>query len=308
MIYTITPSPSLDLIMTVPTKIIHGETYRAQSEEIRPGGKGINISIVLRNLGVTSTALGFVAGFSGDELMRLASASGINTGFIRVRRGRTRINLRLKESSNTLSDTKIHGLGPTVTENDITYLLNKVKSLQDGDFLVLAGIVPPSLPQNIYTKFFEVINDKNVNVIVDVTADYLKSIVKYRPFLVKPNLAELSEYVDFTVNDKDSILKAATKILNDGAQNVLVSLGHMGALFLSHDFHLFIDSLGGDAIDSTGAGDSMIAGFLSEFLNSHDLKLSAYKAVATGCATATSYGTATSDYINSLYNEYISNI
>ena len=152
MIYTVTTSPTLDLIMDINDPLISGGAYRASHEELRPGGKGINISIMLCHLGITSTALGFVAGFSGDELMRLTAASGIQTGFIRVRRGRTRINLRIKDH---LKETRINGLGPAVTAQDLEYLLRKLKSLTDEDILVLGGIVPPTLPQDIFKTFFK---------------------------------------------------------------------------------------------------------------------------------------------------------
>ncbi len=154
MIYTVTSSPSLDLIVSLSSTLESGGNFRAIEEELRPGGKGINISIMLKNLGCNSTALGFVAGFSGDELMRMTMASGINTGFIRVRRGRTRINIRIKDTK----ETKINGLGPTVTSDDINYLINKIKIIKENDILVLAGMVPPSLPQDIYRTFFENIN------------------------------------------------------------------------------------------------------------------------------------------------------
>ena len=181
MIYTVTTSPTLDLMMDLNEALISGGSYRATHEELRPGGKGINISIMLRHLEITSTALGFVAGFSGDELMRLTAASGIQTGFIRVRRGRTRINLRIKDHQK---ETRINGLGPAVTAQDLEYLLRKLKSLTDDDILVLGGIVPPTLPQDIFKTFFKALEGKKTKVIIDTSPEFLEAILEFKPFFL----------------------------------------------------------------------------------------------------------------------------
>lgn len=296
MIYTVTSSPSLDLILTLPTKLESGGNFRVVDEELRPGGKGINISIMLKNLGISSTALGFVAGFSGDELMRMTMACGINTGFIRVRRGRTRINIRVKDTK----ETKINGLGPTVTPDDINYLINKIKIIKDTDILVLAGMVPPSLPQDIYKTFFENIKP-GTKVIVDTTPDVAAPLLKFKPFLVKPNLYELQDYLQTVLDNDEKVIDAARQVRAHGAQNVLVSMGKSGAVFVDeHDRANIIPAPGGDAIDRTGAGDSMIAGFIKDYLENKDLKSAAFMAVATGAATATHNGIASKEYVQQL--------
>lgn len=306
MIFTVTTSPSLDLVMDLSGQVRPGKTLRAVREELRPGGKGINISIMLKNLGVTSTALGFVAGFSGDELMRLTTAAGIQTGFIRVRRGRTRINLRLKAQSvsDLHQETRINGLGPIITPDDINYLVRKVSALKTGDFLVLAGTVPPSLPQDIYTTFFKALDQKKVDVIVDAPAELLHAVLRYHPFLIKPNLDELKGYLNKELSTTAEIIKAAHYLQKEGAQNVLVSMGSFGAVFVNNDGReLILRAPGGVAVDKTGAGDSMVAGFLASYIKHHDLKLAAKLAVAAGSATALSNGIARQDTVLELYEQ-----
>lgn len=339
MIYTVTTSPSLDLVMQLGTPLVTGKTHRAIKEELRPGGKGINISIMLHNLGITSTACGFVAGFSGDELMRLLAAVGVKTGFLRVRRGRTRINVRIKDGSNlnalnaldgnsTSADdnatlaaalasnsgavqweggmqTGINGLGPDITADDIQYLVRKITSLTKDDFLVLAGMVPPSLPQDIYSTFFANFKDQNApRVIVDAPADQFKYVLKYHPFLIKPNRQELSDYLQLELKDADSILDACRRLQDEGARNILVSLGQFGAIFMDENHHPYrIAAPSGHLIDKTGAGDSMIAGFLADYLTNHSLESAAYMAVATGSATAFSGGIATKETVQKLRDQ-----
>lgn len=302
MIYTVTTSPSLDLLMQLQTPLCVGQNNRAIKEELRPGGKGINISIMLYNLGVTSTAFGFVAGFSGDELMRLTAATGVKTGFIRVRRGRTRINVRIKEQP---AQTSINGLGPEVSADDIQYLVRKISGLTSDDYLVLAGMVPPSLPQDIYATFFESLKDgSQPKVIVDAPADQLKYVLKYQPFLIKPNLKELGDYLNMQITDARSALEACQRLQSEGARNILVSLGRHGAIFMDENHNaLRIAAPGGELIDRTGAGDSMIAGFLSDYIEHHNLESAAYMAVATGSATATTDGIATRERVLELRSQ-----
>lgn len=299
MIYTVTPSPSLDLVMQLQTKLKVGSTHRASKEEMRPGGKGLNISIMLHNLGVTSTAFGFVAGFSGDELMRMMAATGVKTGFIRVRKGRTRINVRIKEN---VDQTSINGLGPEVSADDIAYLIRKISSLTTDDYLVLAGMVPPSLPQDIYSKFFESLKPESMpKVIVDTPCEQFKYVLKYKPFLIKPNINELRQYTNKALQDRNSVLEACYQLQAEGARNILVSLGKLGAIFLDEsrqDYRIYAP--GGIVQDKTGAGDSMIAGFLADYIQNHSLESAAYMAVATGSATAITEGIATQDIVHQL--------
>lgn len=305
MIYTVTTSPSLDLIMKLQNPLAIGQTNRAVGEELRPGGKGINISIMLHNLGVTSTAFGFVAGFSGDELMRLTAATGVKTGFLRVRRGRTRINVRIKESKETPEQTSINGLGPEVSADDIQYMLRKLSGLTSEDFLVLAGMVPPSLPQDIYSSFFEALKEgSQPRVVVDAPADQFKYVLKYRPFLIKPNLYELRDYLGVQFTDGNSVLQACYRLQEEGARNILVSIGKYGAVFLDELGNATrIAAPGGQMIDKTGAGDSMISGFLADYIVNNNLKSAAMMAVATGSATATTDGIAIRDTVERLRSE-----
>ena len=346
MIYTVTTSPSLDLMMQLPGSLLPGSAHRVVKEELRPGGKGINISIMLHNLGIPSTAFGFVAGFSGDELMRLTAALGVNTGFLRVRRGRTRINVRIQSQERVLPEspssaipsvagantvagkeaavaiagavaaaaelsneqTSINGLGPEISANDIQYMVRKLSALKGDDFLVLAGMVPPSLPQDIYATFFESLNPNSApHVIVDAPADQLHAILKYHPFLIKPNLKELSDYLKWELNDAPKVLQACEHLKKEGARNILVSLGKHGAIFADEHGNAYrIAAPGGSMVDKTGAGDSMIAGFLADYTVNHSLESAAYMAVATGSATAITDGIATKEIVMQL-REQMSN-
>lgn len=298
MIYTVTTSPTLDLMMDLNEALISGGSYRATHEELRPGGKGINISIMLRHLEITSTALGFVAGFSGDELMRLTAASGIQTGFIRVRRGRTRINLRIKDHQK---ETRINGLGPAVTAQDLEYLLRKLKSLTDDDILVLGGIVPPTLPQDIFKTFFKALEGKKTKVIIDTSPEFLEAILEFKPFLVKPDKLELSSYLKLDFTEEKDIFKALHYLKDKGAQNILLSLGKRGTYFMTADSKLTYIACpkaeNAPNLDKTGAGDSMIAGFLFDYLETANLNSAALMAVAAGSATATAIGIASKDEV-----------
>ncbi len=289
MIYTLTASPTLDLLMTLTSTLDAGGTYRAESEEIRPGGRGINISIMLKNLGITSTAVGFVAGFSGDELMRLTSASGIKTGFIRVRKGRTRINLKLRDSDGAV--TRINGLGPVVTDNDASYLYRKMSSLEKGDFLILAGVIPPSMPQDMYLTCIEQAKNKDVSVILDCPPQIWDEALPLEPFLFKANLRDIKNYSKCNLEDPHLIIQIGNEILDKGAKNVLISLGANGAVFVSrHTEAIHIKAPDSDVIDRIGAGDSMIAGFIADYLENLDIKSAAINAVAAGTATAATLG------------------
>ncbi|MBU3844616.1 MAG: 1-phosphofructokinase family hexose kinase [Candidatus Anaerobiospirillum pullicola] len=316
MIYTVTMSPSLDLVIQLASPLQVGQTQRAIKEELRPGGKGINISIMLHNLGVMSTAFGFVAGFSGDELMRMTAATGVKTGFLRVRRGRTRINIRIKDGTpaeqSAMQDgtvkwahgvqTSINGLGPEVAPDDIQYLMRKLAALTAEDYLVLAGMVPPSLPQDIYSKVFTCFKPSAApKVIVDAPADQFKYVLKYHPFLIKPNLRELSDYLKLELKDAPSVLEACHRLQCEGARNILVSLGAHGAIFVDERCtSLRVSAPGGPLVDKTGAGDSMIAGFLADYHKNKSLESAVYMAVATGSATATSEGIATREQVEKL--------
>lgn len=299
MIYTLTPSPSLDLVMSLSRELQAGGAFRATEESLRPGGRGINISIMLRNLGLDSTALGFVAGFSGDELMRLTSESGIKTGFIRVRRGRTRINLKLHDPK---VETKINGLGPVVSTNDIEYLKHRISQFHDGDFLVLAGNIPPSLPQDIYGTFCNTVSNKAIKVLLDAPCELWDSVLPYHPFLFKANLTELREYAGQNDLQDEDIKNMGKNFCRQGAQNVLLSLGSRGAWYFGEDDDELFISIPDlpEIVDKTGAGDSMIAGFLSDYITYNDIRSAVKTAVAAGSATAGSPYLASASEVQTL--------
>ena len=299
MIYTLTASPSLDLLMTLPATLESGGTYRADSEEIRPGGRGINISIMLKNLGFDSTALGFVAGFSGDELMQLTAEAGIKTGFIRVRKGRTRINLRFKDQDGEY--TRINGLGPVVSDLDANYLIRRINDLKGGDFLILSGIIPPSMPQDMYKRCIEQVKNKEVSVIMDCPPELWRDALPHNPFLFKANLRDLRSYTGCAPDNPEEIIEAARDILKAGACNILVSLGSRGAVFVSKNSEpLHIKAPSSCIIDRVGAGDSMISGFVADYITTHDIKSAAMTAVAAGTATAGTKGLGSSVQVQSL--------
>ena len=271
MIYTVTTSPSLDLVMQLSSPLTQGQVNRVAHEELRPGGKGINISIMLHNLGVTSTAFGFVAGFSGDELMRLTAALGVKTGFLRVRRGRTRINVRLKSEGQS-GQTSINGLGPEVSSDDIAYLVRKIAKLTSEDYLVLAGMVPPSLPQDIYSTFFECLSSQpqlnRPKVIVDAPAEQFKYVLKYGPFLLKPNLKEFSEatgkqFDPATPGFFGEAVDAGRKLCKRfGISNLLVTLSEHGMIFIpaaDQETPFIIPTEALEVFDVSGAGDTSLA-------------------------------------------------
>lgn len=294
MIYTITFNPALDYIMHTD-KVTMGITNRSVSEEIQFGGKGINVSVILNRLGVDTTALGFVAGFTGDELCNRLNKTGVLTDFIKLADGFTRINVKIKGDS----ETEINATGPEITDNDIDALFKKLENLKQGDTVVLAGSIPKSLPQDIYEKIAEFLKDKNIRFAVDATGDLLLNVLKYKPFVIKPNNFELEEICDCEIHSDEDLLSSAKKLQNLGALNVLVSLGADGAFLLdeSGETHK-IKAHRITPINTVGAGDSMLAGFLCGAEKGYDYALKL--ANAAGGATAASMSLATKQEIFAL--------
>lgn len=280
MIYTVTLSPSLDLILDLNNTLLDGGVYKVKSECYRAGGRGINVSIMLKNLELESTALGFVAGFTGDEFMRLCASYGIKTSFVRARRGKTRINLRI----NGQNQTKINGVGPDVSMDDISYLLKKIAASDDDDFLVLAGDIPQNLPQNIYSSFFECIKDKKVKVIVDSNLKVTLPVLNLHPFLVKTNLSEIKIHTGTTLVTDNEIYAFAKDLCQKGAQNVIIVLNEYSSIFCAQDEAFKIIAPKVDYIDAVGAEDCLIAGFIQGFIQTDNLKDACI--MATACAVA----------------------
>ena len=265
MIYTVTFSPTLDYVVEID-QFRTGAINRTSSERVYPGGKGVNVSLALQNFGFPSTALGFTAGFTGAEIRRLILNTGVKSNFINVEHGMSRINLKI------LSDTEtaINGQGPVITDEDIGTLYARLRCLVDGDFLVLAGHIPDSLPSNMYEQVLEFLEGRNLNVVVDAEKELLTGTLKYHPFLVKPNADELSEIFGTRITDRQQAIPYARKLKEEGARNVLVSLGGNGAVLLTEDGSvLSAGALKGSVVSSVGAGDSMVAGFIAGYLNSN---------------------------------------
>lgn len=282
MIYTVTFNPSLDYIVTVP-QFTCGVVNRTRKELIYPGGKGINVSMVLKNLGYDSTALGFLAGFTGDKLKSLLEEKGIRADFIVVKEGMTRINVKLRSEQ----ETEINGQGPKIGTADIDRLYGQLDALKDGDILVLAGSIPDVLPQTIYMDIMKHLQTKNLRIAVDATKDLLANVLQYRPFLIKPNNHELGEIFGVEITEKEDVIRYARKLQEMGAQNVLVSMAGDGAVLVAEDKTVYqADAPKGEAVNSVGAGDSMVAGFLAGFLEQGDYRRAFAMGVCTGSASA----------------------
>ena len=299
MIYTVTFNPSLDYIVTV-NDFMTGIVNRTSKEIIFPGGKGINVSMVLKNLGCENTALGFMAGFTGREIIRLLEEKGISTDFIHVAEGTSRINVKLRAQK----ETEINGQGPAIASADIKKLYEKLDSLQDGDILVLAGSIPDTMPESMYMDIMEHLQNKKLNIVVDATKDLLMNVLAYHPFLIKPNNHELGEIFHETITEKDDVVKYAKKLQEKGARNVLISMAGEGAVLVSEDKSVFMaEAPKGTLINGVGAGDSMVAGFLAGWMKSHDYKEAFRMGVACGSASAFSEYLADSEMIEKVYNQ-----
>ena len=294
MIYTVTFNPALDYIMHTDD-VAMGVTNRSVSEEIQFGGKGINVSVILNNLGADTTALGFVAGFTGDKLCEELSKSGIKTDFVRLESGFTRINVKIKGKT----ETEINAKGPDISFEVTEKLFEKLRNVKSGDTVVLAGSIPSSLPDDIYEKILKTLDGKNIRFAVDATGKLLLNVLKYKPFVIKPNNFELEEIVGHKLNSEEDLISAARKLQNMGAVNVLVSRGKDGALLLDEfgKIHkVYAHNI--TPVNTVGAGDSMLAGFLCGAEKGYDYALKL--ANAAGGATAASMSLASKNEILSL--------
>lgn len=293
MIYTITFNPALDYIMTVE-KFDKGVVNRSKSEKILPGGKGINVSLVLSNLGVDNTALGFIAGFTGKNIEDILINRGCRTDFVKLEDGLSRINVKLLSEP----ETEINGNGPNINEDDVKKLYNKLDMLTRDDVLVLAGSVPSSLPADIYRDIISYVSEKGVKIVVDATGDLLVKCLEYKPFLIKPNNFELEQMFNTKLNSREDIVKCAHKLKKMGAVNVLVSMGVDGAILLDEFGKCYdLNAPKGKVINTVGAGDSMVAGFLAGFYEKNDYEYAFKLSVAAGSASAFSVDLATKDEV-----------
>lgn len=289
MIYTVTFNPALDYIVRLDT-FTTGEINRVKYEQVLSGGKGINVSIVLKNLGHDSTALGFLAGFTGKEILRLLDSFGCGEDFVQLPEGFSRINVKIKAET----ETEINGQGPNISQSAQDELFTKLDKLQAGDTLVLAGSIPNTLPDDIYQRIMGRLADKGINIVVDATKQLLLNVLPYKPFLIKPNNHELGEMFGVVLKTKEDIIAHAKKLQEKGARNVLISMAGDGAMLLTEDGTVYQSPAPkGTLVNSVGAGDSMVAGFLCGYMETNSLEDAFYMGVATGSASAFSENLAT---------------
>ena len=275
MVYTVTFNPSVDYIVSVNDFEL-GMTNRTASELMLPGGKGINVSIVLGNLGIANIALGFMAGFTGDEIVRMLEQAGVQSDFIKLEHGISRINLKLKN----IDGTEINGQGPDIGQQQIDQLMGKLDQLNKDDVLVLAGSIPSSMPDDIYQQILKRLSDKNMTIAVDATKDLLLNVLEYHPFLIKPNHHELGEIFGVTLSEWSDVIPYAKNLQERGAKNVLVSMG-----------------------GQVGAGDSMVAGFMAGWMQKRDYEHAFRMGLASGGASACSENLATRQEIETEYEK-----
>lgn len=297
MIYTVTFNPSLDYIVSMDGFEM-GRTNRTTGEQMFPGGKGINVSIVLGNLGIENTALGFTAGFTGEQIEREVQRMGLLTDFIRIDRGLSRINVKLKDYDGT----EINGMGPEIGQAHVNALYQKLERLETDDVLVLAGSIPKSLPDSIYSDILARLQTKGVLFVVDATKDLLLNVLQYKPFLIKPNNHELGEIFQVTLDTREAVVPYAKRLQEKGAQNVLVSMAGQGVVL--------VDALGavhmlaapeGNLVNAVGAGDSMVAGFLAGWTEKKDYGHAFRMGISAGSASAFSELLATRQEIEQIY-------
>ena len=299
MIYTVTFNPAIDYVIKVDNLTL-GQVNRTTREYIFCGGKGINVSHLLANLGVDSVGLGFIAGFTGDVIESGAKELGFKPDFIRVREGMTRINVKVKSNE----ESEINGLGPVIHDDELEQMFKKLDELEDGDILVLAGSIPSSLPDDIYEQIMKKLDQQGIKIIVDATNDLLKKVLPYHPFLIKPNHRELEELFNVKIENQEDLIFYARKLQEQGAINVLVSLGKDGAILVSEDNHVYYCAgAKGKLLNSVGSGDSMVAGFIAGYLKEKKYDEALKLGSACGGATAFSEDLAEASMIQEVYKQ-----
>ena len=299
MIYTVTLNPSIDYVI----KLEHlntGHVNRVNSENVYPGGKGINVSRILKTLGNDNVATGFVSGFTGDFIRNSLCELDVKSDFIQLDNGFTRINVKIKSDE----ETEINGGGPHISDEKLKELFDKLSKLNENDILILAGSIPSTLSEDLYEKIMNHVKKNKVKVVVDATKNLLLNVLKYNPFLIKPNNHELEEMFNVKLNNIDDIITYAKKLQEMGARNVLISMGKDGAILVTENNEVFISNVAkGKVVNSVGAGDSMVAGFISGYLNSNSYEDALKLGSASGSATAFSSDLATKEFIDKLIKE-----
>lgn len=299
MIYTVTFNPSLDYIVSVED-FKPGLTNRTSSELILPGGKGLNVSMVLGNLGIENTALGFVAGFTGEEIVRRIKQMGVRSDLIPVEDSISRINVKLQ----SIEGTEINGCGPKIGEENVRKLMEKLDALREGDVLILAGSIPGSMPDDMYRRIMERLNGRGVMTVVDATRDLLVNVLSYHPFLIKPNNHELGEIFGAELRTREEVIPYARKLQEMGAVNVLVSMAGEGAVLAAADGSIHsAPAPGGKLVNGVGAGDSMVAGFLAGWMERKNYGHAFAMGIAAGSASAFSEKLATKEEVEAVYRQ-----
>lgn len=299
MIYTVTLSPSIDYVIKVD-KLTTGNINRVNEEHVYPGGKGINVTRILKSLDNDNIALGFVSGFTGDYIINSLQELNLKSDFIKVKEGFTRINVKVKSEE----ETEINGQGPKISEEELNQFYKVIDKLVDGDILILSGSIPSCLDERLYESIMKKVEDRDIKVIVDATKNLLLNVLKYKPFLIKPNNHELAEMFNVELNSTEDVVFYARKLKEMGAQNVLISMGKDGALLVTENDEIFASSVAkGEVVNSVGAGDSMVAGFIAGYLKSNSYEEALRLGAASGGATAFSSDLATREFIDKLVDE-----
>ena len=301
MVYTVTFNPSLDYIVSVEGFQL-GKTNRTAKEQMLPGGKGINVSTVLKNMGIPNIALGFSAGFTGEEIKRRVEEMGLASDFINLQNGYSRINVKMKD----FDGTEINGQGPDISPAETEKLLEKLDGLKEGDVLVLAGSIPRTMPDSIYSDILRRLDGKGILTVVDATGELLLHVLEYSPFLIKPNNHELGEIFQVKLETREDVVPYARKLQEKGARNVLVSMAGQGAVLLDEmgQVHM-LPAPKGKLVNAVGAGDSMVAGFLAGWLTKKDYEYAFRMGISAGSASAFSENLATKKEIEEVYRQVI---
>lgn len=326
MIYTVTFNPAIDYVIGVDS-LEPGMTNRSAFEQFLPGGKGLNVSTVLNNLGIDNIALGFIAGFTGAEIRRSFEAMGGKSDFIELKKGISRINVKIKsgcmagngmeelvksgegegvsEKSAVLRETEINAAGPVIDGDALSRLMGKLNDLRDGDILILAGSIPVSLPDTLYSDIMAMLSGRNVLIAVDAAKELLINVLPYKPFLVKPNNYELGEIFDVTLKTREEVVPYAKKLQEKGAANVLVSMAGEGAVLVAETGEVLMSRApGGKVKNSVGAGDSMVAGFIAGWCEKQDYAHAFKMGLSAGSASAFSQLLATKPEIEQVYDSF----
>ena len=301
LIYTLTCNPSVDYVVQLET-FQYGMVNRSRGEQVFSGGKGINVSVILKNLGIPNRALGFLAGFTGDFIEQDLQEQGCQTEFVRLAKGFSRINVKIKGQE----ESEINGGGPAVDQAAMEALFEKMNSLQKGDMLIISGSIPPSLPKDLYEKILSLLAERGVYAVVDTAGEALMRTLRFAPFLIKPNRQELEELAQKRLFTREEIVAQGRRLQEMGAKNVLISMAAEGAVLLTSDGKiLFGEAPRGEVRNSVGAGDSMVGGFVAGWLKTGSCREALKWGIAAGSATAFCEGLATGEEICRLYEEGI---